>query len=47
MRSLRDDGWRLIREGKTTVHEVMQNTKDEEKSAFNAIDNATPAQVES
>jgi general secretion pathway protein E/type IV pilus assembly protein PilB len=34
MRSLRDDGWRLIREGKTTVHEVMQNTKDEEKSVF-------------
>jgi general secretion pathway protein E/type IV pilus assembly protein PilB len=38
MRSLRDDGWRLVREGKTTVHEVMQNTKDEEKSVFNAID---------
>jgi general secretion pathway protein E/type IV pilus assembly protein PilB len=36
MRSLRDDGWRLVREGKTTVHEIMQNTKDEEKSVFNA-----------
>jgi general secretion pathway protein E/type IV pilus assembly protein PilB len=35
MRSLRDDGWRLVREGKTTVHEIMQNTKDEEKSVFN------------
>ncbi len=30
MRSLREDGWRLIREGKTTVEEVMRNTKDEE-----------------
>ena len=30
MRSLREDGWRLINEGKTTVDEVMQNTKDEE-----------------
>ena len=30
MRSLRDDGWRLLRDGKTTVEEVMRNTKDEE-----------------
>jgi type II secretory ATPase GspE/PulE/Tfp pilus assembly ATPase PilB-like protein len=30
MRSLREDGWRLLREGLTTVNEVMQNTKDEE-----------------
>ena len=29
MRSLREDGWRLVREGKTTVNEVLQNTKDE------------------
>ncbi|MFT3787660.1 MAG: GspE/PulE family protein [Tepidisphaeraceae bacterium] len=29
MKSLREDGWRLIREGKTTIDEVMQNTKDE------------------
>jgi general secretion pathway protein E len=43
MRSLRDDGWRLIREGKTTVHEVMQNTKDEEKSVFNAVDSGVAA----
>src|SRR3954447_4991988 len=42
MKSLRDDGWRLIREGKTTVHEVMQKTKDEEKSVFNSIE--TPVQ---
>ncbi len=44
MRSLRDDGWRLVQEGKTTVHEIMQNTKDEEKSVFNATN--APAEVE-
>jgi type II secretory ATPase GspE/PulE/Tfp pilus assembly ATPase PilB-like protein len=30
MKSLREDGWRLVREGRTTVDEVMRNTKDEE-----------------
>ncbi|MGC4034223.1 MAG: GspE/PulE family protein [Tepidisphaeraceae bacterium] len=30
MRSLRDDGWRLVQEGKTTIDEIMSNTKDEE-----------------
>lgn len=30
MRSLREDGWRLIQAGVTTIDEVMQNTKDEE-----------------
>ena len=29
MNSLRGDGWRLIREGRTTVEEVMRLTKDE------------------
>jgi hypothetical protein len=29
MSSLRDDGWRLIREGKTTMDEVFRMTKDE------------------
>jgi general secretion pathway protein E len=29
MNSLREDGWRLIREGRTTVDEVLRNTKDE------------------
>ena len=29
MMSLRTDGWRLIREGRTTVDEVLRNTKDE------------------
>ena len=32
MKSLRDDGWRLVRDGKTTVDEVMRNTKDEDSS---------------
>jgi general secretion pathway protein E/type IV pilus assembly protein PilB len=30
MSSLRDDGWRLVREGRTTVEEVLRNTKDEQ-----------------
>ena len=30
MRSLRDDGWRLVHNGTTTVDEVMRNTKDED-----------------
>lgn len=30
MRSLREDGWRVVREGRTTVDELMQNTKDED-----------------
>lgn len=32
MRSLREDGWRVVREGRTTVDELMQNTKDEDHS---------------
>jgi len=30
MHSLRSDGWRLIREGKTTPEEVLRMTKDED-----------------
>jgi general secretion pathway protein E/type IV pilus assembly protein PilB len=30
MTSLREDGWRLVREGKTTAEEVVRMTKDEE-----------------
>ncbi len=33
MRSLREDGWRLIREGKTTMDEVLRATKDERFSS--------------
>ena len=29
MNSLREDGWRLVRDGRTTVEEVMRVTKDE------------------
>jgi type II secretory ATPase GspE/PulE/Tfp pilus assembly ATPase PilB-like protein len=29
MNSLRGDGWRLIREGRTTLEEVLRMTKDE------------------
>jgi hypothetical protein len=44
MRSLREDGWRIIREGRTTVDEVMRNTKDEETGhRFN--EPTTPAPV--
>ncbi|MFA7236140.1 MAG: GspE/PulE family protein [Phycisphaeraceae bacterium] len=40
MRSLREDGWRVIRQGRTTVDEVIQNTKDETAIAagFGLID---------
>ena len=30
MRSLREDGWRIVRDGRTTIDEVIRNTKDEE-----------------
>jgi type II secretory ATPase GspE/PulE/Tfp pilus assembly ATPase PilB-like protein len=30
MLSLRHDGWRLVREGRTTAEEVVRMTKDEE-----------------
>lgn len=30
MTSLREDGWRIVRDGRTTVDEVIRNTKDEE-----------------
>jgi general secretion pathway protein E/type IV pilus assembly protein PilB len=33
MKSLRGDGWRLVREGRTTVEEVLRITKDESISA--------------
>jgi type II secretory ATPase GspE/PulE/Tfp pilus assembly ATPase PilB-like protein len=33
MTSLRDDGWRLICEGRTTPEEVLRVTKDEDITA--------------
>jgi type II secretory ATPase GspE/PulE/Tfp pilus assembly ATPase PilB-like protein len=32
MESLRGDGWRLVREGRTTIEEVLRVTKDENLS---------------
>jgi hypothetical protein len=29
MKNLREDGWRLVSEGRTTIEEVFRNTKDE------------------
>ena len=29
MKNLREDGWRLVAEGRTTIEEVFRNTKDE------------------
>jgi len=40
MTSLRDDGWRLIREGRTTAEEVLRLTKDEDAAIGSA---ASPA----
>ena len=39
MRSLREDGWRLVHEGKTTIDEVVHNTM-EETLAFKAVEPA-------
>ena len=33
MSSLREDGWRIVRDGRTTVEEVFRNTKDETVAA--------------
>jgi type II secretory ATPase GspE/PulE/Tfp pilus assembly ATPase PilB-like protein len=42
MKSLREDGWRIVAEGRTTIDEVMRNTKDEEAIAFTESAAATP-----
>jgi general secretion pathway protein E/type IV pilus assembly protein PilB len=34
MRNLREDGWRLVREGRTTVEEVLRNTKYEAGAVY-------------
>ena len=36
MHSLREDGWRLIREGRTTPEEVLRMTKDEDVAVGSA-----------
>ena len=37
MMNLRDDGWRVVAEGRTTVDEVIRNTKDEQASTFEGV----------
>jgi type II secretory ATPase GspE/PulE/Tfp pilus assembly ATPase PilB-like protein len=34
LKSLRDDGWRIVADGRTTIEEVIRNTKDEEAAAI-------------
>jgi general secretion pathway protein E/type IV pilus assembly protein PilB len=41
MNSLREDGWRLIGEGKTTPEEVLRLTKDEADAATEVVDKKT------
>jgi general secretion pathway protein E/type IV pilus assembly protein PilB len=45
MNSLRTDGWRLIREGKTTPEEVLRLTKDETVAVGMEHSNLTPVGV--
>jgi len=33
MSSLREDGWRIVRDGRASIDEVIRNTKDEEAAA--------------
>jgi len=42
MRSLRDDGWRLVRAGITTIQEVVRSTKDELLAKSGAAGGAAP-----
>ncbi len=43
MRSLREDGWRLVREGKTTIDEVVSNTMEEQAALAIADAIASPS----
>jgi general secretion pathway protein E/type IV pilus assembly protein PilB len=48
MNSLRSDGWRLVREGRTTIEEVVRSTKDEQYSvAADDMHSAAPSLLES
>ncbi|MDB5296243.1 MAG: xpsE 3, partial [Phycisphaerales bacterium] len=47
MKSLREDGWRLVGEGRTTVEEVMRMTKDEDVAVgMSAVESAAAAEAE-
>jgi hypothetical protein len=43
MKSLRQDGWRMVREGRTTVEEVLRVTKEEH---VNVASEAPPPEPE-
>src|SRR5439155_1508840 len=43
MASLREDGWRMVREGRTTIDEVIRNTKHEEAGSRSARAGAAAA----
>jgi len=45
MSSLREDGWRLVREGRTTLAEVLRATKDERFNGNGAAAGAEPRPV--
>ena len=45
MSSLREDGWRLVREGRTTLAEVLRATKDERFNGNGAAAAAAPESV--
>ncbi len=42
MRTLRDDGWRHVIEGHTTVDEVLRVTKDERAEVESAAQSVPP-----
>jgi general secretion pathway protein E/type IV pilus assembly protein PilB len=44
MKSLRQDGWRLVQQGRTTIQEIVFATKDEADLMINTVD-ATHASV--
>ena len=43
MTSLRQDGWRLVREGRTSLEEVLRATKEEHVGSSAPVTPATPA----
>jgi hypothetical protein len=47
MNSLRNDGWRLIREGRTTPEEVLRMTKNEEVTVGQEENEAAARQARS
>jgi general secretion pathway protein E len=46
MKSLREDGWRLVREGRTTVEEVLRATKDERLTGTGEVSSPSKPETE-